>query len=463
MNCQRTLFVQLVFLVLLTCGARAQVLFNEDFDYPVGDSLKMHGWVMTGSASSYSYVNPVSVVDSGLECTGYHGSRVGNAAALASTGQDVSKLLVSPAKEGSVYAFLMVRVSAARSSGDYFFHLIGGPATSSVFAPKLSVKSSDGRLAFGISKRANSSSSTYTGFNYGIDTTYLIVLKYRFVPDASTDDEISLFVFGPSGFPASEPPVPTVGPMTETSGADVDSLCMCGLRQGSSSSAPTVIVDGIRVATTWGDVLPIELSSFHGVLEDAATVTLTWTTQSEIDNYGFEVQRSTNATDGFASVSGLIPGHNTTVEPQAYSFSDHIVTAGRWFYRLKTFSLDQSVSYSMVIEISTLSSIADAGVAPGRFALMQNYPNPFNPVTTIKYTVGVAGDKWQVAGAAGASKTMLVVYDVLGREVATLVNEEKRAGSYEASFDGSNLANGLYIYRLSAGPYVESRKMVLLK
>ncbi|RPH35610.1 T9SS C-terminal target domain-containing protein [bacterium] len=446
-----TVFAQLLCLCMLTSIASAQLLLTEDFDYPAGDSLKLHDWVMTGSPSSYSYVNPVSVTAPGLEYPGYRGSGVGNAASLAATGQDISRYFTLRASGGNVYAFLMVRVSAARSSGDYFFHLIAGSATSSVFAPKLSVKSGEGRLAFGISKRASANAAVYTGFNYGVDTTHLVVLKYKFNAGSTADDEVSLFVFGLSGLPGSEPPTPTVGPVIEASGADVDSLCLCSLRQGSSANAPTVIVDGIRVATAWEGALPVQISSFAGAAGDAATITLTWTTQSEIDNYGFEVQRSDNAAEQFVTISGLIPGHNTTAEPHTYSFADHSALPGRWFYRLKAISLDQSVSYSGVIQVSNATGVAQEDKPPVRFALLQNYPNPFNPKTVVSSQLPVASD------------LRIVIYDLLGREVAVLVNERKAAGTYEVSFDASSLASGTYVCRMAAGSFVASRRMMLVK
>jgi hypothetical protein len=446
-----TVVAQLLCLCMLASVAPAQVLFTEDFDYPSGDSLKLHDWVMTGTPSSYSFVNPLSVTTPGLDYPGYRGSGVGNATSLASTGQDVCRYFAQPAKGGNVYVFLMVRVTAAHTSGDYFFHLIGGTASSSVFAPKLSVKSGNGHLSFGISKRANANAAVYTGFDYDVDTTYLIVLKYKFNPDATTDDEVSLFVFGPSGFSRSEPSIPTVGPVVEASGGDVDSLCLCALRQGSSSSAPTVIIDGIRVATSWESALPIQISSFRGAVDDAATITLTWVTLSEIDNYGFEVQRSENAGGNFVTVSGLIPGHNTTTEPQTYTFTDRAVPPGRWFYRLKSIALDQSVSYSDVIDISNVASVAQGDKIPRRFELLQSYPNPFNPRTVIRSQLPVA------------SNVKLVVYDVLGQEVAVLVNERRAAGSYQDTFDGSGQPSGVYFYRMVAGSFVASGRMMLVK
>jgi hypothetical protein len=92
---------------------------------------------------------------------------------------------------------------------------------------------------------------------------------------------------------------------------------------------------------------------------------------------------------------------------------------------------------------------------PTSFALEQNYPNPFNPVTGIRY---------QVSGVSGQSSVVsLKVYDLLGREVAVLVNERKNAGTYEVQFDGSKLASGVYFYRIQAGTFVQTRKLVLMK
>lgn len=447
-------FVVLVGLAVAGSSAFAQLLLVEDFDYPEGDSLKLHDWVMTGSPSGYSYVNPVSVVAPGLTFPGYRGSGVGNAAGMAPTGQDVSRYLSAPAASGSVYAFMMVSVSAARTSGDYFFHMISGSVTSSAFALKLSVKASSGRVAFGVSKRANASGALYTGYDYGLDTTYLLVMKYTFVPDSSNDDEVSLFVFRGPSLPRSEPAVPAVGPGIEAGASDVDSLCLCALRQGSSSSAPTLAVDGIRIATTWESVLPIQISSFRGVVEGESAITLSWTTESEIDNYGFEVQRSDNSAGGFGSVSGLIPGHNTTNEPQSYSYTDRDVPAGRWFYRLKSIAMDQSVAYSEVIEVANVADVGDGervSEVPIEFGLEQNYPNPFNPRTEVRSQM------------SEARHVRLVVYDLLGREVAVLADGWREAGRYRDLFDGSNRASGTYICRMVAGGFVAARRMVLIR
>ena len=95
---------------------------------------------------------------------------------------------------------------------------------------------------------------------------------------------------------------------------------------------------------------------------------------------------------------------------------------------------------------------------PVQFALGQNYPNPFNPRTVISYHLPAAQ-----AGLAVNSVVTLKIFDVLGREVATLVNERQSAGSHTVNFSGDVLSSGIYFYQLRAGTFVETRKMVLLR
>ncbi len=95
---------------------------------------------------------------------------------------------------------------------------------------------------------------------------------------------------------------------------------------------------------------------------------------------------------------------------------------------------------------------------PAKFELYQNYPNPFNPSTTIKYSIPVVE-----TGHAPSLLTSLKVYDILGREVTALVNEEKSAGNYQVTFDGSKLSSGVYFYQLKAGNYIETRKLIMMK
>ncbi len=136
----------------------------------------------------------------------------------------------------------------------------------------------------------------------------------------------------------------------------------------------------------------------------------------------------------------------TTTEPQSYSFVDENLSMGKYQYRLKQIDFNGSFEYSDIVEVD---------IAPAVFALTQNYPNPFNPSTSIQYAI------------SSRQFVTLKVYDILGKEVITLVNEEKAAGQYEVEFNPEssikNPASGIYYYQLRAGNYVETKKMILMK
>ncbi|MDY0083111.1 MAG: T9SS type A sorting domain-containing protein [Ignavibacteriaceae bacterium] len=105
-------------------------------------------------------------------------------------------------------------------------------------------------------------------------------------------------------------------------------------------------------------------------------------------------------------------------------------------------------------------NIDEPGTTPDSYMLYNNYPNPFNPSTTIKYDMPASLNPSQ---GLTLQKVVLKVYDILGKEVVTLVDEEKPAGRYEVTFDASKLASGVYIYKLQSGEYISSKKMMLLK
>jgi hypothetical protein len=109
----------------------------------------------------------------------------------------------------------------------------------------------------------------------------------------------------------------------------------------------------------------------------------------------------------------------------------------------------------------TITGVDGLYEIPTRFALDQNYPNPFNPTTRIGYQV--PSPPGQGGGNLGAERVRLVVYDLLGREVAVLVDEAQQPGTYQVTFDGANLSAGTYMYRLTAGSRAESQRMLLVK
>jgi|GEM_PF-333001 len=196
-----------------------------------------------------------------------------------------------------------------------------------------------------------------------------------------------------------------------------------------------------------GGVLPVELASFNSNVENQ-TVTLHWETASEQNNSGFEIQRS-NDGNIFTTIAFIKGKGNSTIINQ-YSFSDKELNSGTYYYRLK--QKDYNGSYK-------LSSITEAKVQqlPDGFNLSQNYPNPFNPSTTIKYQIPKSG------------LVQLKVYDALGREVSTLINEYQTAGEHMVLYNTQQTANneqlssGIYFYKLKAGNNINTKKFILLK
>ena len=198
--------------------------------------------------------------------------------------------------------------------------------------------------------------------------------------------------------------------------------------------------------------IPVELTSFTANVVDGKTK-LEWQTASELNNAVFEIEKSVFSPQSSVGNKknwekiGFINGKGTTTEINNYSFADDELLIQKTYYRLKQIDFDGTFSYSdeVVVDVNT----------PLTFSLAQNYPNPFNPSTVINYQLPVAG------------VVTLKVYDVLGNEVATLVNEFRTAGFYEVEFNAAssikNPASGIYFYRLQAGSFVETKKMILLK
>jgi hypothetical protein len=188
------------------------------------------------------------------------------------------------------------------------------------------------------------------------------------------------------------------------------------------------------------DVLvPVELTSFSSINEKNDVI-LNWITATETNNQGFEVQRKTN---GEYDRIGFVEGHGTTTELQNYTFRDKDVNAGSYYYRLKQVDYDGTFEYSgeIAVEVS----------APTDYFLSQNYPNPFNPSTTISYALSEDGN------------VSLKLFDVLGNEVATLINENQQAGTFDYVFDASELSSGVYYYQLQAGDFTATKKLILMK
>ncbi|MCW9066408.1 MAG: T9SS type A sorting domain-containing protein [Ignavibacteriaceae bacterium] len=186
--------------------------------------------------------------------------------------------------------------------------------------------------------------------------------------------------------------------------------------------------------------LPVELTSFTAVDKNGKVV-LNWTTATELNNQGFEIERRSSENE-YITI-GYVDGYGTTTEPIEYSFIDNSSQAGTFFYRLKQIDFGGEYEYSDEIEIEV--------TGPLTFELGQNYPNPFNPGTSINYSIPEAGF------------VTLDVFNLLGEKVASLVSEVQNAGKYEVNFDASKLTSGVYFYQLQTDNNISVKKMLLLK
>ncbi|MCF6271305.1 MAG: T9SS type A sorting domain-containing protein [Melioribacteraceae bacterium] len=216
---------------------------------------------------------------------------------------------------------------------------------------------------------------------------------------------------------------------------------LAGIGEGQSASGP----------------LPVELTSFSATVKSTSTgsatnvVLLNWTTATEVNNYGFEVQRASFREDGTTPVQGdwstlgFVAGHGNSNSPKEYSFVDTDIKVAERSrsYRLKQIDTDGKFEYSDVIELKNNLT--------KEYVLEQNYPNPFNPTTVISYSIPTA------------SHVIVKVYDVLGKTITTLVDKSQETGSYKVIFNATELSNGIYFYKINAGEFISIKKMLLLK
>jgi DNA-binding beta-propeller fold protein YncE len=293
-----------------------------------------------------------------------------------------------------------------------------------------------GQTGFTTNPAATSQSGMYYPFDVAVDGTgNLYVAEYsnnrvlRFANAASAANGANANgVLGQTGY-TTNTPATTQNGMTNPYALSVD----------ASGNLYVADRNNNRVLRFNIGTLPVELISFTAKPASIG-VLLAWQTATEKNNAGFDIERSTDNA-AFSKIA-FVHGNGTTTQSHSYSFTD-ITASGKVFYRLKQTDYDGTSQYSKTVEVI-------AGT-PTAFLLNQNYPNPFNPSTTISYTL------------PQAEQVTLKVYDVLGHEVATLVNEIKAAGNYTAMFNADKFSSGIYFYKLQAGNFAETKKMMLVK
>ena len=210
----------------------------------------------------------------------------------------------------------------------------------------------------------------------------------------------------------------------------------------SGSTAPACRLDDVSILNA--TALPVELTSFISNVE-GNKIELNWRTATEVNNYGFEIERSqtSNVKSETWEKIGFVQGNGNSNSPKNYSFTDEPTGGKEFKYRLKQIDIDGAFEYSFEIT-AKLENVSN-------YKLDQNFPNPFNPYTKISYTI------------PQKAYVHLRVYDMLAKQVAELVNTTQESGRYEATFDGSKLPSGVYFYKLEAENYIEVKKLLLVK
>lgn len=191
--------------------------------------------------------------------------------------------------------------------------------------------------------------------------------------------------------------------------------------------------------------MPVTLKSFNYNMKNR-DVTLKWVTESEINNKGFEIERAElkNGNNEYRKI-GFTESKNKNNEPLIYSFEDKKLASGKYRYRLKQIDNNGNFEY---FELKNDIAVA----LPTKYDLSQNYPNPFNPTTKIDFQLQYDG------------KVTLQIYDITGKEIATLINNEfKKADYYTIVFNGNSLSSGVYFYTLTSDKFVMTKKMILVK
>ena len=212
------------------------------------------------------------------------------------------------------------------------------------------------------------------------------------------------------------------------------------LRTDGSVTEDGWFVDDIGIVV-YG-IIPVELTSFTAIAKDD-NVLLNWITSTETNNMGFDIERrSTKSNSGWQKL-GFINGNGTTTEKSHYSFVDKNPAEGKSYYRLRQIDFDgtSKIYNSVEVDFETVKE----------YSLSQNYPNPFNPSTEINYTLAKSGN------------VTLKVYNLLGSEVATLVNGFMEAGKHSVKFDANDITSGIYFYTIKADNFTSTRKMILMK
>jgi len=406
-------------------GLNAQILV-DNFS-TAGNLNGYNSW-----ANHSGTVNQIQITgSSALTYTDYPNSGVGGSILINSTNTEDCNRVITNQTSGTVYAsFLLKGTTGTTGSGAYFFHFGPNPWTTSNWIARVWARVNSGNLQFQITD--GSTAGTYLSTNYALNTVHLIVVKFNIISGST-----SLFI-NPN-LSGSEPAA------DQTISGTANNVGGIAFRE--ASNLPELTISNVRVATSWDQApLPVRLTSFNALVRNNL-VNLKWTTATEIQNYGFEIERAQVTTTSprnlrYAKI-GFVRGSGTSNSPKEYSFIDNSRLYGVYSYRLKQVDIDGGYEYSDAVTVRV-------GTRPIVFDV-KNYPNPFNPETNIRYELPNSGN------------VNLSIYNLLGEKVATLVDEYKEEGIYQEAFDARDLPSGVYFSILQTEGIKVTRKILLIK
>lgn len=437
--------------IILSGTVYSQPIFEENFDYSTGAfSTVQSNWSGSGATEA-------NVVEGSLSYTLYPSSGIGNKLNILTTSsQDYQYSFSTSISSGSVYLSFLLNVpdltglQGNSATGDYFIHFKSG--SSGIALLDIRKGSDDTFYQLGIQKKTGSTTLYLQTKQLSYNTTALIVLAYTFNSNSTTDDEIKLWI-NPS-LAGGEPTADLVFSDSQTDPTDLDNV---NIRQGTYT--PNAYIDGIRVATSWSEApLPVELKSFSAS-QSGNSVELNWRTATEVNNYGFEVQKSeaggqeselmqsSNFNNAGWQKIGFVDGHGNSNSAKQYAFVDKKPFNGKNYYRLKQIDNDGNFKYSNEIFIDYNNRFD--------FYLYQNYPNPFNSSSVIKYTL----DKKE--------NVSFILYNQLGEIVFEFPQGIKEPGTHQFNLNfektDKHLASGIYLLRLASGSKSKAIKINYLK
>jgi hypothetical protein len=410
------------------------LLLEENFNYEVGVLTSLSDWDESPTGST-----DIETVSGNLSYTDYPSSSTGNKIFMdgGATRSGIRRSFSTISENGNtVYASFLLEVidlsdlDIPGNEGDYFFNFQTSTGSTSRAYIYIKQSATENKFNIGLAK-SSSTSLTYTSNDLDIDSTYLIVVSYVF---QSGSDEVRLWL-NPDLSGAEPSP-----DLSLTSGADASDITYVQFRQREFSG--NIYIDGVRVADTWSQApLPVELTSITASVIDNK-IELSWKTATEINNYGFEIERKTSNGSEWNKIA-FVKGYGFSDSEKKYNFIDNNFSSGSYNYRLKQINFDGTFEYTNIVNVIV--------EVPDKFELSQNYPNPFNPNTTIFYSLPHSG------------LNSLKIYNALGEEVVTLINGIKEAGIHKIEFKAGHLNSGIYFYKLELGNNSQVKKMILIK